>query len=390
LSGLPSSGSWTVTSSPSGATLNGTGTTANFGSLPAGTYTFTVTNVDGCTSVASTTSATINTAPSGPAVTIVSQSDVTCNGDTDGAATVNASGGTAPYSYNWTSGAGNTASASGLNPGTYMVTVTDNAGCTSTLGVTINEPLLIAPNTSSTNIDCASSIGGSITTAASGGTGAYTYSWTPGGQTTSSLSSLQPGNYTVTVTDANGCSTSQTGTVGVTGSLSVSATPNYAEITAGESVSIQTTGGNSYTWTPATDLSCTDCANPTATPSSSTEYIVSATDANGCAGQDTVYIKVSIECGEYFVPTAFSPNESGPTANNTLCVFGVPACVAELDFTIYNRWGEVVFQTTDITKCWDGTYKEKLMDSGIFVYKLYVKLVDDTIIEQSGNTTLVR
>jgi gliding motility-associated-like protein len=315
---------------------------------------------------------------------------VTCNGDTDGTASLNASGGATPYSYSWSGGAGNSASVTSLAPGTYIATVTDNSGCTTTISVTIGEPLIVSPNANVANIDCANGNGGNITTSVSGGTGSYSYLWTPSGATSSSLNSVDPGTYIVTVSDANGCSASQTATVSTSGALAVSATPNYTEITAGESVSIQTTGGSTYSWTPPTDLSCTDCPDPVASPSNSTAYIVIATDENGCVGQDTVFIKVNIECGEYFVPTAFSPNETGPNENNTLRVFGVPACIAELDFSVYNRWGEVVFQTTDITKSWDGKYKDKPVNSGIFVYKLYVKLTDGTIIEQSGNTTLVR
>jgi len=390
LSGLPSTGTWTITASPGGSTITGTGTTANFTNLSSGTYTFTVTNAAGCTSSSSSASATINPAPSGPLVSVASQNDVSCNGDTDGTASLNVTGGTSPYTYSWTSGAGSSASVTGLAPGTYTATVTDNAGCTSTVSVIINEPAAITPNSSGSNVDCTTGSGGSITTTASGGTGAYSYSWSPGGQTTSSLSGLQPGNYSVTITDANGCTATQSTSVSTSGSLVVTATPSYSEINSGGSVAIQTTGGTTYSWTPATDLSCADCPDPIASPIVSTEYIVTTADANGCSGQDTVYIKVTIQCGEYFVPTAFSPNENGPSANDHLCLFGNPACISELDFAIYNRWGEVVYQTTDITKCWDGTYKDKPMDSGIFVYKLYVKLVDGTVIENSGNTTLVR
>jgi gliding motility-associated-like protein len=167
--------------------------------------------------------------------------------------------------------------------------------------------------------------------------------------------------------------------------------PEYSEIEAGESVVLTATGADNYTWSPSTGLSCTDCPNPTASPDVTTTYYVTATDDNGCTGGDTALVVIKLPCGEIFVPTIFSPNGTGPQKNNNLCVFGTAACVEELIFEVYDRWGEKVFETTDITKCWDGNYKDKPMNSGIYVYRLYVKLWNnDEAIEQSGNTTLVR
>jgi gliding motility-associated-like protein len=138
-------------------------------------------------------------------------------------------------------------------------------------------------------------------------------------------------------------------------------------------------------------LSCTTCPNPTANPTVTTTYYVSATDDNGCVGGDSSIIVIKLACGDLFVPTIFSPNGTGPDANNKLCVFGTASCIEELKFQVYNRWGEIVFETTDIENCWDGNYKDKPANSGIFVYRLYVKLYNnDEPIDISGNTTLVR
>ncbi len=122
-------------------------------------------------------------------------------------------------------------------------------------------------------------------------------------------------------------------------------------------------------------------------------YIVTGTDASGCTGIDTVYVNVipePIECGDIFVPTVLSPNGTGAAANKTICVYG--GCVAEINFAIYNRWGEKVFETTNVnlTECWDGTYKGKDMNAGTFAYKLIVTLTNNDVIEESGNITLVR
>jgi len=97
-----------------------------------------------------------------------------------------------------------------------------------------------------------------------------------------------------------------------------------------------------------------------------------------------------VQCPDIFVPTIISPNGTGGAANKTICVYG--GCISELNFAIYNRWGEKVFETTDanLTECWDGTYKGKALNAGTFVYKLIVTLSNDDIIEESGNITLVR
>jgi gliding motility-associated-like protein len=242
----------------------------------------------------------------------------------------------------------------------------------------------------SSNVICGISEG-AITTAVSGGVSPYDYLWSPSSETTSSISGLATGNYSVLVTDDNGCTATESFVVGTTGSLSVTVDPNYALIDLGTGVQLNASGGTTYSWTPVAGLSCVDCSDPIASPSTSTVYYVSSVDGNGCSGTDTVFVQIKLSCGDLFVPTIFSPNEVGPDANNKLCVYGTQSCIEELLFQVYDRWGEKVFETTDITKCWDGTYRGKLMNSGIFVYRLYVKLYNQTEeINISGNTTLVR
>jgi gliding motility-associated-like protein len=95
-------------------------------------------------------------------------------------------------------------------------------------------------------------------------------------------------------------------------------------------------------------------------------------------------------CPEIFVPTIFTPNGSGDTANNTVCVYG--GCIADISFQIFNRWGEKVFETNDasLSQCWDGKFKGKELNTGTFVYLLNVELTSGERIEQSGNITLIR
>jgi gliding motility-associated-like protein len=236
------------------------------------------------------------------------------------------------------------------------------------------------------DIDCGVSLG-SITTNVTGGTGPFTYGWSPNNEVTPNLSNLYTGTYVVTVTDANGCQDSESFDIDLTGSLNLDVTPPYSYINEGDTVDLSVTGATSYVWSPSTGLSCNDCSNPSASPDVTTTYTVLGTDAAGCEGVATVIIEVEQFCDDFFVPNIFSPNDKGPDANNTLCIYG--SCIVELQYAVFNRWGEKVFETTDTSICWDGTWRDKPVGTGVFAYKLRAVLSNGEVIERSGNLTVV-
>lgn len=134
---------------------------------------------------------------------ISASSDVSCNGGSDGSATVTASDGTPPYTYNWSNDA-TTATIDNLTAGTYTVTVTDADMTTTTAEVSITEPTALAPSIAEqVNINCITTTG-SLTAIANGGTPPYTYTWSNGAMG-GSIMDLTAGEYTVTITDANDC-----------------------------------------------------------------------------------------------------------------------------------------------------------------------------------------
>ncbi len=184
------------------------GTAATATGLAAGTYTVTVTDANLCTQ---TQSFTI-TQPDAIAIT-ASQTNVSCNGGSNGSATVTVTGGTGAYSYSWAPSGGTAATASGLSAGTYTVTVTDANACTATETVTITQPLLLTATSSKTDVSCNGAADGTATVTAAGGAGSYTYSWAPSGGTAATATGLVSGNYTATITDANGCFTTQVVTI---------------------------------------------------------------------------------------------------------------------------------------------------------------------------------
>ncbi|HHM20632.1 MAG TPA: hypothetical protein ENJ20_01295, partial [Bacteroidetes bacterium] len=139
---------------------------------------------------------------------VTGEQPVSCNGGTDGSATVVATNGTAPVNYLWSNGATG-ASALHLAAGTYGVTATDANGNTGSLTLTIGQPASLQANPNSTGTSSAASLDGTATAQPSGGTPPYTFLWNTGA-TSASITGLAPGSYSVTVTDQKGCVASGT------------------------------------------------------------------------------------------------------------------------------------------------------------------------------------
>jgi gliding motility-associated-like protein len=195
--------------------------------------------------------------------------------------------------------------------------------------------------------------------------------------------------FSYTIPSQNGCDSIITVNLTVFDDPVINISPSgVTEIEPGDSIQLSASGATSYSWTPIGSLSCSNCPSPLAYPTTTTTYTVTGTDENGCAASTQTMISVQIQCDEFFVPTVFSPNGEGPEANDQLCIFG--NCISEVRYEVYNRWGEAVFSTTDQSKCWDGTYKGEPLQTGIYMYRLYAKLFDGTIVEQSGNLTILK
>ncbi|MGV3504590.1 MAG: cadherin-like beta sandwich domain-containing protein, partial [Adhaeribacter sp.] len=187
----------------------GSGATAS--NLSAGNYSVTVTDANSQTATANF----FLTQPPVLKATASSQTNVSCKGGSNGSATVSVSGGTPGYTYSWAPSGGTGATATGLAAGSYTVTVRDANNCTTTQTFTITEPAsaLAASFGSQTNVSCNGGSNGSATVSVSGGTPGYTYSWAPAGGTGATATGLTAGSYTVTVRDANNCTTTQTFTI---------------------------------------------------------------------------------------------------------------------------------------------------------------------------------
>jgi gliding motility-associated-like protein len=137
---------------------------------------------------------------------------------------------------------------------------------------------------------------------------------------------------------------------------------------------------------PSTGLSCINCPNPVASPTITTTYtLVVSSGVPNCFGVDTITVYVTGECPEIFIPTGFSPN--GDNNNDVYYIYGE---VKNLHFVVYNRWGQVVFETKDPKIGWDGTHNGKPVQSGVYAFKFSATNSKGVIIEKSGNITVIR
>ena len=366
---------------------NGLGMGASHNVSPTVTTTYNVVGFDlaGC---AGTGSVTVTVSGVGPDLQI-SANDALCFGTATGQATVVATG-SGPFTYGWSPTGGSNATANNLFPGNYTVSVSDSQGCTSNASVAVGSPAQIQANGSVTNTDC-NVDNGAIIVNPSGGVGPYSLVWLPGGATSPILSNLPAGPYQVTITDANNCSIIENFAVGLNDDFVVTVDPPVSTIEYQEAVLLDVTivpaiPGASYSWSPSAGLSCNDCPNPIASPIVNTTYTVTVTAPNGCSQTAQATVNVDLPCSPAFMPTIFSPNSDG--LNDELCLMG--SCIVTMTFSIYNRWGELVYTSNSQTDCWDGTFRGKPAPIGVYAFKMRATLSDGTIQEESGNVTLTR
>ncbi len=273
---------------PSGGNLS----TAS--SLTAGNYTCTITDANSCV----LTQSFIITEPTAIVITPTAV-DAHCS-LADGSASATAVGGTGAYSYNWMPGNVSGQNLNNVAAGTYSITVTDANGCAVTNTVTINNlPGVVAALGNITNVDCFGNATGVINVTQNGGNGPYTYAWLPNISVSNSASGVPSGAYQVTVTDADGCTSTVSVTITQPPVLTLAATANPSAVCAGSPVTLNAVpaGGTpvyNVMWNPGNLLGNSQNINPTSS-GTDTAYVM---DANGCTATATVNVTV------YPMPTA--------------------------------------------------------------------------------------
>ena len=322
-------------------------------------------------------------------VTINAGPDVTlCPGDS---VLLTASGAPNGSTYLWTPSAGlgcTTCAATHASPAattTYIVTATAPSGCSDkdTVIVTLSNQIVAWAQP-----DTAVCPGQSVQLLSGGGA---TYHWVPAGGLSNPnipnpiATPASTTSYTVTVSSGTCAPSSATATVTVLPLPTLDAGPD-AVIQLGSSTQLQLlTSGVSFNWSPSTGLSDPTSSSPLASPMNTTTYIVTTTDANGCISSDSVTVFVVTE--PYFTfPNAFSPNGDGINDIFRSHYYQITT----LDLKIFNRWGQLIFETDKPELGWDGTFKGVDQTIGVYVYEATGVTISGTQIFKKGNVTLLR
>ncbi|HEY6160378.1 MAG TPA: PKD domain-containing protein [Bacteroidia bacterium] len=319
----------------------------------------------------------------------VSGTNLNCNGANNGSAwaitTV-----PGPYSFNWSNGA-TTDTIQNLPAGTYTVTV-HYGPCSYVDSVTVTQPPPINTNTVFAPDTCGHGVGAAGVLANGGNGGPFSYSWS-NGATTMNIVGLSSGNYTVVTTDASGCTVQNTVTI-----------TDLPPPTAGFFYSPQTVtliepnvqftdasnGGSSWNWDFG-DGDTSSLANPQHTYTAEGTYTVTliVTNAFGCS--DTITQVLTVE-GFYtfYIPNAFTPNGWGPAENETFGPEYSGVKSENYDFYIYDRWGNLLFHTTDINQRWDGKSKNGgALEEDVYVYLFVFDDFQGNYHEVTGHVSLL-
>lgn len=360
------------------------GSSATAGSLNAGTYTCTITDANGCTLDETFTLA------EPPAINIQTHhTNISCIGDHDGSAGVNVSGGTPGYTYSWAPVSGNDTGISGLGIGVYTCTVTDASGCTATQTIEIFEPDPLSAVKQQQDILCFGGNSGIANVIVSGGTWPYSYLWSPSGGNEETANGLSAGTYVCTITDVNGCTMLDTFVFTQPEPLTADFNFENSPDKINQPILFHNTStptAVAFLWQFGDNTFSSD-KNPVKTYNDTGLYTVCliASDTNNCTDttcQDiSSYVVNSVN-----IPSAFSPNGDGN--NDVLYVRGFR--IATMHLRIYNRWGNMIFESNSKDNGWDGTYKGKPQVPEAYAYVLDVTFKDGSAHQKQGSVLLLR
>lgn len=311
---------------------------------------------------------------------IMSTCQGTCNGSINTSTTPSAN-----YTYRWSNG-GTASNATGLCVGFYSVTATDAQGCSVSINANIGNHPGFAINLGDVALPCVGDLGSM--TASPSPSGSYSYLWN-NGQTTATIGQLQPGSYSVTITDANGCTGSRIAAVNPGIDIQAYAGSD-ATIVAGETTALTATFGvqnPTFFWTTVPASQDTFRSNPmNVTPLQTTTYLLVASQG-GCTSTDLVTVFVN-QNGGVWVPNAFTPN--GDSSNDGIKPVVEGAAIVT-KFKIYNRWGRLLYEANDGT-AWDGSFQNEVQPRDVYFFELQYKTSPlSTEVETGyGDFTLIR
>ncbi|GAB5552510.1 MAG: hypothetical protein Sapg2KO_21010 [Saprospiraceae bacterium] len=327
---------------------------------------------------------------------IATSTNASCAGSFDGRIDTETVGGTPPYRYNWGPGISAEADPGNLPAGDYVGTITDANGCEATVTALIRDPSPLAP----IRFQCRSFTADQLRISASGGTTPYMYSIDGGPFSNATVfNQLEGGSFhVVDIQDAQGCQIQQDFLMPVLREKLVDL-ENSVQLDLGENYTMQPQLNipfslvESISWSPADNLSCTDCLNPEVTALGDQTYVLRIDDVFGCVDGAAITVKLNKKA-EIFIPSAFSPD--GDQQNDLLVIYANPDQVREIEqFEIFHRWGTKIYERRNFLPNqedlgWDGRLLGRNVDPGIYVYTATFILANGVRQQQNGTVLLLR
>lgn len=357
-----------------GGGTNATNTTGSFTDLEPGTYDYTVEVAGGCE-----VSGTFTIVPGPPMPVTPGGTNVDCNGGSNGTATVTPTGGTAPYVYVWSEGGSaigqNTQTASGLDAGTYDVTVTDALGCTATAQYEVTEPTAITGTLDPTPALCKDDCNGEIDVInVSGGTAPYSYSLNNGtSQGGTNFSGLCDGPYQVDIIDDNGCELPLNTTITEPTALNISL-DNVGDASCGTnsgSIDVSGTGGTApYQFS----IGGANQASGSFTGLAPGSYTVTITDDNGCTDD------INATVGAVAAPTLFIDNQDNLAcfgATNGEVILGTTGAIAPITYSLDGGPAQASNTFSNLS---EGTYVGSMTDGNECTATVNITITQPTVL----------
>lgn len=390
--------------------------TSTVSGLEAGTYSVVITDDNNCT-LTQNGLVLEEPDPLMLSVNFDETRDVSCGGETDGILAVQYNSNdninpVGPSPYTWSSNVPNpsqTGIVEDLPAGTYSVTITDVNGCTDELSYTISEPepleaLIPDPDP----IACFNGTTSISVDTVFGGTGdSYLddfYFFVDISDITYRMdevaNNIFAGEHIVTVVDSSGCTFTDTIFIEQPPQIEVTFDTTVLIIELGDTTNIlmpiiNVTDIESYQWTPPFFLSSDTVRNPRVIPFNDVNYTLTVTDPNGCEGVGSIRVEVDRNRRVY-IPNVFSPNGDG--ANDEFRIFACLGVREIKSVQIFDRWGEQLYEDSNLfpncdtggVRLWDGRFRGKFMNPGVFVYLIEIEFEDDVTLLYRGDITLLR
>jgi CHU_C Type IX secretion signal domain/SprB repeat len=371
--------------------------------LAADTFPVTVTDATGCVD----TFAIIVDEPNPVlvAVDFGTTTDVICNNDQNGVAAVLITGGNpGGFIYAWSGGVSTAAVATDLAPGLYFVTVTDSNGCTgeSDSIVIQNPPTVTGSYLPWTELICAGDqTTFEIDTIEGGNGGPYQFTIDYGVELPLDFPvSITGGQHIITYLDRFGCNSEDTINVNPGINLQVDFGQPTVTVELGDTLyllSPNISGGtiDDFTWTPADKVSDPTSLTPFANTFVSTTYTLLVTDPNGCTGEGSIFVKIDPNRNVY-IPNALAPNAKSGLNTHWKVFTGLG--IEQVNFArVYDRWGDMVYEKVnykanndDYSEGWDGTFRDRGLNPGVYVYLVEVTFLDGRVLLYRGDISLVK